>query len=268
MATEHITDHIARALSRQTQQFKSKPNLEAFITAIVRPIQRLEDVAWQLYTERGLELAVGVQLDVLGVLVGEEREGKLDEAYRRHLRARVRANRSNGTVEDLLAITRLILDDEDAELIMEPGYPAGLTLLIDGITLTEAVAETLIRMLRVAAAAGVKFLLVWYPAADAAMFTLARAAFLSAPLAGGEVTINVVSTTGFPTSGSLELDTALAVEEIVTYTGITPTSFTGVSAVANAHATGAAASWVQSPGLGLGADADPLDGGQLAGVKE
>jgi hypothetical protein len=60
-------------------------------------------------------------------------------------------------------------------------------------------------------------------------------------------TITVVSTTGFPTAGQIRI-----ASEVITYTGITPTTFTGCTRGArgsanSAHSTGVAVTKIQSP---------------------
>lgn len=60
-------------------------------------------------------------------------------------------------------------------------------------------------------------------------------------------TITVVSTAGFPTAGELRITS-----EVITYTGITPTTFTGCTRGARgsanvAHSTGVAVTKIQSP---------------------
>jgi len=265
----HITDHEGEAVSLLPHQHKEKLLTEAWLRVLVRPFQRIENVTWQVLTEMDLETAIGAQLDILGRVVGEARAGKADEDYRRFIRARIRVNRSSGTINELVKIIRLMLGDETVPLVVAPGYPAGLTISIGGFTITEGMANDLIRLLRKAVSAGVKFVLTYWPTStEGFLFTTAIAAFTSGSLSGGETTINVVSTTGFPTSGSLKIDEGLAVAETVTYSGKTSTSFTGVSAVANAHASGACVTWTASPGLGLGNSSDPAVGGQLIGARE
>lgn len=63
-------------------------------------------------------------------------------------------------------------------------------------------------------------------------------------LAGGEGTVTVVSTAGFPASGSIFLQGS----DVVTYTGITGTQFTGCAGVA-AHASGVTVR--QAPDMGM-----------------
>jgi hypothetical protein len=52
-----------------------------------------------------------------------------------------------------------------------------------------------------------------------------------------QATINVISTTGFPNSGTINVTTAANTPQVVTYTGKTPTSFTGCSGGTGAMTT-------------------------------
>jgi hypothetical protein len=67
------------------------------------------------------------------------------------------------------------------------------------------------------------------------VFTTVSALSNGAALPQG--TINVISTTGFPTSGTLRLESSLGAQ-IITYTGISPTTFTGCTGGTGNLATG------------------------------
>ncbi len=156
-----IESHSAEALERLCELFKAKPKVRAFVTALCGPAQRIEDALYQLLTERYLDAAIGVQLDVLGKIVGQVRNGLSDEDYKRYLRARVKVNRSSGITDHLLTIARLIVDDVDASLVFEPSYPAAGIMHVSGIPFDSAIAAVLIEFLRSAAADGVRIILEW-----------------------------------------------------------------------------------------------------------
>lgn len=62
----------------------------------------------------------------------------------------------------------------------------------------------------------------------------------TAAVATTDVTISVTSTTGFAASGSIEID-----GDQISYTGVTATSFTGVTSISTSHVSGAAVhQWV------------------------
>ena len=101
-------DVAAFLLSRLAEEFR-KPRISKLFGGIGAQYQALEDAAWQLYTLRSVDTAEGWVLDVLGKLVGERRQGSPDADYRIRVRARIRANLSDGTIEDVLAVFKLLL---------------------------------------------------------------------------------------------------------------------------------------------------------------
>lgn len=90
-------EHILQALNRLIEQYRDKPRIRALLVLMSRQIQDMEDAAWQLLLERTIAAAIGVNLDVLGVIVGQERGDLSDESYRALIRARIKANRSAGS---------------------------------------------------------------------------------------------------------------------------------------------------------------------------
>lgn len=159
MATEQITDHGQRALDRLPEQFKEQPNLASYLAVFTDQVQDIEDAFWQLFVERSIDTAVGAQLDMLGVIVGQEREGRADEDYRRLIRARIKTNRSSGTINELATITRLVLNDSGYDLEFRNDGIATLVLRILNQSMTDATAEILMSFLGRAVAGGVRIIL-------------------------------------------------------------------------------------------------------------
>lgn len=100
-----ITDHVTRALATLPSQWRDSPKVRALVSVLAKPDQDLEDTAWDLYSKRGVETAEGVQLDILGKLVGQLRLGLSDDDFRRLIRVRILANRAGGRAD---TITRVI----------------------------------------------------------------------------------------------------------------------------------------------------------------
>ena len=65
-------------------------------------IQDLEDSSFEVLLNRWIDTAVGVQLDGVGAIVGEAREGRGDDEYRLAIKARIQINFSEATPEDIL----------------------------------------------------------------------------------------------------------------------------------------------------------------------
>jgi len=125
------TTHVAEGLATLIQEYKGKPRIAALLTAYLTQIQDLEDSFFELVLDRTLEASVGVQLDGLGSIVGQAREGRSDADYRLWIQARIRANRSNGYVSDLIVIALLVTTDNTIEINQYP--PASLHIIIGGI---------------------------------------------------------------------------------------------------------------------------------------
>ena len=137
MTLEKKTAHVAEALANLVTQFKDKPKLAAFITALINQVSDLENVFFQLIDDRTLDTAVGVQLDGFGLIVGENREGRSDDEYRIAIRARIILNLGHGTPEDLIALLSAVSDGKNVHL--EEYFPAALTTLVTGVTISEAI---------------------------------------------------------------------------------------------------------------------------------
>lgn len=176
---ERVTDHVGAAQARLAYRFQ-KTRILQFLGALVEPVQRFEDTAWQVFTERSIlnPNTVGAQLDQIGAKVGQPRLGMADADYRRILAARISANRSDGLIEDLITITRAVVDDEDVTIEIEQQFPAAVVVRLGGAAVTTDVALILIGILRKAVAAGVRCFLEYLTAAPSASFSFAGGAGL------------------------------------------------------------------------------------------
>lgn len=147
-------------------------DFEKLLVALVSPAQDIENMFQQLLTQRGLQTAVGVQLDQLGALVGCPRAGNADDAYRRYIGAQILTNQSSGQVNRLLLICRVVINDPNATLVAHRESTATYIIRIGTDAVTYATAAALIGFLRAAKAAGVRLILIFseYPAAET--FTL------------------------------------------------------------------------------------------------
>lgn len=126
------TEHVTLAIARVVEQFKPAERLQALLSALVGPIQEIDDAVWQLYTERWPAVAEGVNLDMLGEIVGQPREGRDDETYRLWIAARVYVNRSTGKGDDTVHVMALIAPD--AEVTVTETFPAAYMVEAVGLT--------------------------------------------------------------------------------------------------------------------------------------
>jgi hypothetical protein len=167
-----IEDHVERGLARLPFQFRDKPKLKAFLTVLMTPAQPIEDALWQLLTERDIDNAEGEQLDQIGVIVGLGRTSTDDEVYRRHLRAQILTNKSNGNVNDLIRIAKAALADVNPGIEVRRQNNVTAVVRVRETAIDSDTAEILIEFLNRARAAGVRVILEWAESAPEDVFTL------------------------------------------------------------------------------------------------
>ena len=165
-------DHAAEAIARLPEQFKAKANIAALISSIVAPMQDVEDALQQLLTERRITTAAGIQLDAIGRVVGQSRIGLSDTDYRRYLLARVSANRSQGTSENILRVARMIVNDATVDIELDNQGAAALVMRIPRSATDATLASILLDFLRSSTTGGVRLLLEYQAVVDADVFTL------------------------------------------------------------------------------------------------
>lgn len=162
---EYIADHAQQAKDRLAEEYKNQPNLAALLDAFNRQTQALEDAFWALFTERGVSAAYGAQLDVLGKIVGQARNGLADEDFRLWIIAKIKLNNSSGTPEEIYDILNLVKPDAvDLEIRDEP--PAAFTVKMHG----PGVPDNVLVFVRAARAAGVRVIVEWASSPTASLF--------------------------------------------------------------------------------------------------
>ncbi len=129
MSLARETNHRAAILAL-APPFWGKPRIVSILVAALDQVQRIEDDAWDILELRTLENADLVRLKVLGKLVGQPRLGFDTEDYRALIRARARANRSQGRALDLVEVMAILVGE--ANFSMTEGGNA--TLYISALT--------------------------------------------------------------------------------------------------------------------------------------
>jgi hypothetical protein len=197
----------------------AETNVEKLVRVLTTPFQDLEDTLQQLFTERNVNTAVGVQLDAIGKLVGRDRNGITDdEEYRRQIRAQIATNKSDGTTEDLITVADLLIFDDNAIIIIRNQGVAAVEVTIAGIE-ADTLQALLLDFLKRAKAAGVRIIVITSPDANAdnlfTMYTTLNAYVtfpgiivesIASGTAGNGIAVELLNA-GFGVPGGLLLDT-------------------------------------------------------------
>lgn len=150
-----ITNHQAQAIARLLSQYKGKETIEGTVSALVLPIQDIEYALDGMNNLRTLEGAQGVQLDLLGAVVGLARVGgQSDDAYRTAIKAKIQENVSQGEAQALIQ-TFLLLTGV-SQVLLDELYPC--SLMMESVFVPASVQEAydIITVLDMVAAGGVR----------------------------------------------------------------------------------------------------------------
>lgn len=109
------TNVFATIFSRVTTWLEDSLNFLAVLRAISDQVQNIDDNTVELVTERYLSNAVGAQLDQWGLILGEPRVGRPDEAYRSAIRIRILRNTTNATPNRIIRIIVALAGAENAK---------------------------------------------------------------------------------------------------------------------------------------------------------
>lgn len=136
---------------------------QQLLRILIAPLVDLEAAAMAVLTQRSIDNAVGAQLTVLGKIVGRDSRHPDDEIERRLSRAQISTNKSDGLIEDILTVARLVVDDEAATMVIDNTGNAGFVLYVEGIALDDSVARVLVKLEMKAKSAAVALSVVWSP---------------------------------------------------------------------------------------------------------
>ena len=131
-----ITDFVDRVGELIIGQFKfkkdspQKNNIRLFIEAFGNQVQKFEDAAKLLAETRYLDSAIGIQLDILGDVLAEDRKSLSDEDYRKRLKFKVFVHSSHGEASVLFSAVKEVTESTMVYML-EPGL-ATFIVTFDG----------------------------------------------------------------------------------------------------------------------------------------
>ena len=119
------------------EQYKDAPNLNAILEIFSTPFDELKVVFAALKNILNLESAEGAQLDLIGAIVEEKRNGRLDPDYIVGIQFKIFKNTSRGFVDDVVKALKFITSA--TRVIYSDNPPASYTIYTDGTGLTDDV---------------------------------------------------------------------------------------------------------------------------------
>lgn len=121
-------DVLTSGMGKLLYQWKDSPNLQALMRALLLQLKDVETTFYQLLNQRGIYTAFGAQLDVLGKLVGETRNGRDDETFRQAILGGISVNRASGTINDVKYTAKIISNSSFAALFEH--YPLATYIFV------------------------------------------------------------------------------------------------------------------------------------------
>jgi len=130
-------DFLEKLRRDMIEQFKGKPNIEIFQTALARQLDELYEFLMQLNTLRWLREAEGIQLDGIGDIVVMTRTDALvisqlahqnvlmdDETYRLYLAWKIHLNTNNCTQQDVYNALKMFWQNSPLYYSEDIDHPA------------------------------------------------------------------------------------------------------------------------------------------------
>lgn len=192
MTLAHVTDHETRAAARLTEQFKDKAAVVALLKSWAVQVQALEDQSQELQLQRALASATGINLDLLGAIVGQPRGGRNDTQFRLWIAGRVLVNKSRGKTQQLIAIASKLVN---GPVRLREYQPATFVIYCERVIVGNDGVEVA-KLLEIAKAAGVHMQFIWYDSPTAFRFSLSGSSAFSSSRGFTEGRMGAVSTGG------------------------------------------------------------------------
>ncbi len=134
-----ITSHKNDAIARLIVQFK-KPNIEKLVCVPGERAQTIETVLGNIAELFDIDSAFGRYQDILGTILDHPRNSNTHAEYRVFLKARRQIIKRRNTVEDLLTITRALVNDDNRNISYTDTFPKAYKLEVENLTEAEIIA--------------------------------------------------------------------------------------------------------------------------------
>lgn len=167
---DYIESWATRLANRLYFQWRYAVSQNAWVTFLAAQAQDMEDAGQSLFSLPSIDDQEGANLDTIGDLIGQPRTVTDDATYRTYIKARIQANRSKGTAEELYEILRGLLGESIGLIYVGGGIKQFVIRVIGPITATQARAA--VDFVGRGKEAGARGILEWQESATAALLIL------------------------------------------------------------------------------------------------
>lgn len=108
---------VDKGVNRMVWELQTGENHVKFLTLFLKQIQEVEDTFFQILDAGNIDLAEGIQLDLIGYILGVTRDGMGDDSYRDFLKFQVLVNTADGTYESIYNAFFSLTSSEDIRII-------------------------------------------------------------------------------------------------------------------------------------------------------
>jgi hypothetical protein len=133
---------------------EAKKNTNTLIKSIISTqSQELEDAAFKLFDRFDIDKVSNVNLDRIGDLIAQSRNGQNDITYRLFLKAKAIINSSEGTIEDIISAWKLLSGANKVEILQI--FPAAISINAD-VAIDPLLIDDAFALIKNAVVAGVR----------------------------------------------------------------------------------------------------------------
>lgn len=129
VSMDRINDYVDSGKNLILSQYRSSNVLNVYLESLLKEVQELEDVIYDVYLHMPLEFMYGVQLDRVALSYGLLRNGLDDISFRTRIITQIQLNLSSGTPESIIRATKLL--SGATKVKFGEVYPAGVSLYIE-----------------------------------------------------------------------------------------------------------------------------------------
>lgn len=149
-----VPDHVAAGLARLITEYKGATRLQKLLTALILPLNGIEQNLTDMNIFRYLPDAFGAQLDLIGRIVGLRRPAGMGDAeYILQLYGQIKINTSQGQPEQAIQVFQLFSGASQVRLF--EWFPARIQLQSAYLPPDQNTVDTIINAVDAAMPAGV-----------------------------------------------------------------------------------------------------------------